>query len=130
MAVIQMEGIGRTAALDGQRLVLAIMDAGVDILHRCGGNARCTTCRVQILAGDPGPMTEAEQAKLATLDEIPENMRLSCQVRCCDNLSVRILRRLVDNPDMGDAGPQPEQWPLLCPNQFDRAGDGRAGVDF
>jgi ferredoxin len=130
VAVIQMEDIGRTAALDGQRLVLAIMDAGVDILHRCGGNARCTTCRVQILAGDPGPMTEAEQAKLATLDEIPENMRLSCQVRCCDNLSVRILRRLVDNPDMADAGPQPEQWPLLCPDRFDSAGDGRAGVDF
>ena len=80
MATVEMEGIGRTSAQDGQRLVLAIMDAGVDILHRCGGNARCTTCRVQILDGDPGPMTDAERDKLATLDEIPPNMRLSCQV--------------------------------------------------
>ncbi len=115
MAIIEMEGIGRTSAPDGQRLVLAIMDAGVDILHRCGGNARCTTCRVQILGGNPGPMTEIERDKLATLDELPPNMRLSCQVRCCDDLRVRILRRLSENPDMGDAGPQPESWPLICP---------------
>ena len=33
----------------GTKLVLAIEDAGIDILHRCGGNARCTTCRVQVL---------------------------------------------------------------------------------
>jgi ferredoxin len=111
---IRMEGIGETTTQDGQRLVLAVMDAGVDILHRCGGNARCTTCRVQILSGDPGPMTEAEEAKLASLEDRPENMRLSCQVRCCDDLTVRVLRRLVDNPDMSDAGPQPEEWPLLC----------------
>lgn len=115
MAIVHMEGIGRSSAPDGQRLVLAIMDAGVDILHRCGGNARCTTCRVQILDGNPGPMTDAERDKLATLDDLPENMRLSCQVRCCDELSVRILRRLSENPDMGDAGPQPESWPLVCP---------------
>ena len=115
MAIVHMEGIGRTSAPDGQRLVLAIMGAGVDILHRCGGNARCTTCRVQILDGDAGPMTDAERDKLATLDEVPENMRLSCQVRCRGDLTVRVLRRLVDNPDMGDAGPQPDSWPFDCP---------------
>lgn len=117
MAEINMEGLGVTTAPDGERLVLAIMNAGVDILHRCGGNARCTTCRVQILSGNPGPMTEAEEAKLATLSELPENMRLSCQVRCCDDLNVRVLRRLSENPDMSDAGPQPEDWPLECPAQ-------------
>ena len=114
MATISMDGIGKTSAPDGQRLVLAIMSSGVDILHRCGGNARCTTCRVEILAGDPGPMTDAEREKLSTLEDIPENMRLSCQVRCCDDLTVRVIRRLSQNPDMSDAGPQPETWPLEC----------------
>jgi ferredoxin len=88
-----MEGIGTATAPEGQRLVLAIMDAGVDILHRCGGNARCTTCRVLILGGNPGPMTDAERERLAKLDEYPENMRLSCQVRCCDDLTVKVPRR-------------------------------------
>ncbi len=50
----------------GKRLVLAVeQDAGVDILHACGGNARCTTCRVEFLAGEPDRMTEAEKNKLA-----------------------------------------------------------------
>jgi ferredoxin len=120
-----MESIGRTAAPDGQRLVLAIMDAGVDILHRCGGNARCTTCRVLVLAGDPGPMTDAERERLATLDDRPANMRLSCQVRTCHDMSVKVLRRLSENPEMGDAGPQPETWPLLCPQPANQAADGR-----
>ena len=125
MPRIEMEGIGTSSAQEGQRLVLAIMDAGVDILHRCGGNARCTTCRVQILGGNPGPMTEVEIAKLSTLEELPENMRLSCQVRCCSDLTVRVLRRLVDNPDMSDAGPQPETWPLECPTTNVETPDGR-----
>jgi ferredoxin len=122
---VEMAGIGKTSAVEGQRLVLAIMDAGVDILHRCGGNARCTTCRVQVVAGDAGPMTEAEERKLATLDDLPENMRLSCQIRCCQDLTVRILRRLSENPEMSDAGPQPESWPLMCPGHDADARDGR-----
>jgi len=125
MPRIEMEGIGATSAQEGQRLVLAIMDSGIDILHRCGGNARCTTCRVQILDGDPGPMTEAEIAKLTTLEDLPENMRLSCQIRCCGDMRVKVLRRLVDNPDMSDAGPQPESWPLECPTSKDGTPDGR-----
>ena len=38
----------------GKRLVLAIeQDAKVDVLHACGGNARCTTCRVEFIEGEP-----------------------------------------------------------------------------
>ena len=37
-------GRGKKAfEVKGKKLVLAIEDAGIDILHRCGGNARCTT---------------------------------------------------------------------------------------
>lgn len=110
-----MEGIGETTCDEGRRLVLAIMDSGVDILHRCGGNARCTTCRVQILDGNAGEMTPAEVERLSRVKEKPENMRLSCQVQVRDDLTVRVLRRLKDNPDMSDAGPQPIEWPADHP---------------
>lgn len=100
---------------EGRRLVLAIEDAGIDILHRCGGNARCTTCRVQILNGDAGPMTEPEEERLSRVEDMPENMRLSCQVQVRDDLSVRVLRRLRDNPDMSDPGPRPIEWPADRP---------------
>ena len=45
----------------GRKLVLCLEDNGVDILHKCGGNARCTTCRVEIISGDPGEVGEAEK---------------------------------------------------------------------
>ena len=48
----------------GKKLVLAIEDAGIDILHRCGGNARCTTCRVEVLEGNPEEMRELERNRL------------------------------------------------------------------
>jgi ferredoxin len=78
---------------EGTKLVLAIEDAGVDILHRCGGVARCTTCRVEILGGEAPAMQEAEQARLATENELPPNTRLSCQIRVESDLTVRVLRK-------------------------------------
>ncbi len=115
MHKITMEGIGEANAEEGRRLVLAIMDSGVDILHRCGGNARCTTCRVEVLEGDAGEQTPAEVARLERVKDRPENMRLSCQIQVRDDLTVRVLRRLQDNPDMSDAGPTPIEWPADHP---------------
>ena len=78
---------------EGRKLVLAIEDAGIDILHRCGGNAKCTTCRVEVLAGDPGEMGDAEKNRLAAEADLAENVRLSCQVHIIDDLKVRVLRQ-------------------------------------
>jgi ferredoxin len=89
----------------GKKLVLAIEDAGIDILHRCGGNARCTTCRVEILAGDPPPMEALEQERLARETGLEPNIRLSCQIRVASDLSVRVVNR---SSQLGvPAGPRP-----------------------
>jgi ferredoxin len=89
----------------GRKLVLAIEDAGVDILHRCGGNAKCTTCRVEVLAGDPGEIGDAERERLARETGLAENVRLSCQVHVQDDLKVRVINQ-VSTRNM-DAGPRP-----------------------
>jgi ferredoxin len=115
MPKVTIEGFGETITDEGRRLVLAIEDAGVDILHRCGGNARCTTCRVEILEGDAGEKTEAEKARLANVPEATENLRLSCQVQVRSDLAVRVIRRLRDNPEMSDPGPRPIEWPADGP---------------
>jgi ferredoxin len=86
-------GLIETEAPDGKKLVLTIEDAGVDILHRCGGNARCTTCRVEILEGDPGEMGELEQNRLAMEAELAPNTRLSCQIRVHSDLKVRVVNQ-------------------------------------
>ena len=44
MPRVEVDGVGAFDVEEGKRLVLAIEeDAGVDILHRCGSYARCTT---------------------------------------------------------------------------------------
>ena len=92
-------------APEGKKLVLVIEDAGIDILHRCGGNARCTTCRVEVLAGEPGAMGELERNRLAMEAELADNVRLSCQIRVHNDLNVRVINQ-VSVRGM-DAGPRP-----------------------
>ncbi len=85
-----------------RKLVLALEDNGVDILHRCGGNAKCTTCRVEILSGDPGEIGEPEKNVLATKTDLNDHTRLSCQIRVIDDLHVKVVRQAsVEGIDAG-----------------------------
>lgn len=86
-------GLNTFEAQEGRKLVLAIEDAGIDILHRCGGNAKCTTCRVEVLAGDPGEIGELERNRLAAETGLAENVRLSCQVHVIDELKVKVVNQ-------------------------------------
>jgi len=102
MPQLKVEGFGTFAVPDGKRLVLAIeQDAKVDILHACGGNARCTTCRIEFIEGEPTAMTVAEQEKLA--QKGLTGVRLSCQILCDHDMIVRAISRLEGSgrPDPG-----------------------------
>ena len=108
MPKIQAEtasGLVETEAPAGKKLVLALEDAGIDILHRCGGNARCTTCRVEILEGEPGEMGELERNRLAVESELAKNVRLSCQIRVSSDLKVHVINQA--SVRGMDAGPRP-----------------------
>lgn len=115
MPNVTVSGVGKITCGEGRRLVLELEDAGIDILHRCGGNARCATCRVEVLEGAPSPITEAEELRLAQISERTGSTRLSCQVQVRSDLTVKIGRRLSENPDLGDAGPRPIEWPTDRP---------------
>lgn len=106
MTKIEVENIKTFDAELTTRLVLALEDAGIDILHRCGGYARCTTCRVEVLAGNPGPMTDRERQRLARVPDATPTTRLSCQVLVGDSLRIRVTNRLSESP-FSDAGPRP-----------------------
>ncbi|HQU82139.1 MAG TPA: 2Fe-2S iron-sulfur cluster-binding protein [Pyrinomonadaceae bacterium] len=89
-------------AEEGRKLVLCLEDNGIDILHRCGGNARCTTCRVEVLSGDPGEIGDPEKAILASKTDLGDHTRLSCQVRVIDDLHVKVIRQAsVEGMDAG-----------------------------
>lgn len=104
MPKLTIEGEGTYDVPAGQRLVLAVEQQGVDILHACGGNARCTTCRVEFVEGEPAAMTRAERDVLAARGL--SGVRLSCQIRCEADMTVRAVSRL-STSGRADAGPEP-----------------------
>lgn len=106
MPTLTVTGRGTFDVTDGTRLVRAIEGNGVDILHRCGGFARCTTCRVSFTTGEPTRMTVAEHDKLAE-KELLGSVRLSCQIICDHDMELRPLMTLAES-GLSDAGPQPE----------------------
>lgn len=93
MPTVTVEGEKSFEAAAGTKLVLAIEDAGIDILHRCGGVSKCTTCRVQVVSGHLAPMGDVERERLAREASLGPDIRLSCQVRIEADLTVRVLGR-------------------------------------
>jgi ferredoxin len=115
MAKLTVEGYGTVDVADGKRLVLAIeQDAHVDILHACGGNARCTTCRVEFIDGEPTQMTAAERQVLTAKGV--SGVRLSCQILCNHDMTVRAISRLEGSGRPDPGGPPateitpPPEW--------------------
>jgi ferredoxin len=102
MPTLTVEGTGSFEVPEGKRLVLALTeDAGIDQLHACGGNARCTTCRVEFLAGEPEQITTAEKNLLAARGL--SGIRLSCQIAVDNDMTVRAISRF-EGSGRKDAG--------------------------
>ena len=92
MAKLTVEGVGEFEEPEDKRLVLALTeDAGVDQLHACGGHARCTTCKVEFISGEPTQMTVAERDVLKARGLT--GVRLSCQIVCDHDMAVRVISR-------------------------------------
>ena len=114
MAKLSVEGVGEFQVAADKRLVLALIeDAGIDQLHACGGHARCTTCRVEVIEGEPDRMTVAERDVVRARGLT--GVRLSCQILCDHDMAVRAISRF-EGSGRKDAGspvgkeiePQPE----------------------
>ena len=105
MPTLTVDGVGSFEVPAGKRLVTALTDeAGIDQLHACGGVARCTTCRVEFVAGEPDRMTEAEKAVLAAKGLT--GVRLSCQMTCDADMTVKAVSRFAGS-GRKDSGKRP-----------------------
>jgi ferredoxin len=91
MPLISAAGFEAFEEEEGRRLVKALEDHGIDVSHRCGGQARCTTCRVKFLSEEP-EMGEAERSCLEE-DGVLGEFRLSCQIRIDRDMEVEVLMR-------------------------------------
>ena len=84
---------------EGETILEAALRADIPHAYACGGNAKCSTCRIWILDGHdqyevPG---ERERALSEPLGFGPE-MRLACQTRVSGD--VRLRRLVLDEADL------------------------------
>ena len=90
-----VDGVGTFEVPAGKRLTKALVEeAGIDQLHACGGKSRCTTCRILFVSGEPQRITEAEAETLKVREIADPGVRLSCQIACDDDMTVKITSRL------------------------------------
>lgn len=89
---ISYAGGSALKAAPGPTLLEMARSAGVPHTSVCGGRARCSTCRVQVLRGAE-TLAAAAGAEANTLRSIGagENVRLACQIRPTRDLVVQPL---------------------------------------
>jgi len=95
MPKLTVQGVGTFDVPAGRRLVKALVEeAQTDQLHACGGFARCTTCRVRFLEGEPEKITTAEKEILKVREITESGIRLSCQIACEEDMTLELISRL------------------------------------
>lgn len=127
----------RVVAPVGPTLLEVSRAFGVPHACVCGGRARCSTCRVQVMAGCEAlaPPAQAEADTLASINAPPDT-RLACQIRIAKPASVlRIMTpgRLATVSSTGYANPQGEERTLAVLffdlRGFTRMSNGRLPYD-
>ena len=106
MPKLSIQDVGTLDVVSGTRLITALKEYGGDPLHRCGGNARCTTCRIEFLSGEPEKITQAEKEKLSSQGNMGK-FRLSCQCLVEEDMHVKVLMPFSES-GLDDPGPQPD----------------------
>ena len=84
MALLTIENLPGAAVNvpAGATLLAALQAAGHDWMHACGAKGRCTTCRLQVRAGQENlsPLTAAE-LRYQAAGRLRPDERLTCQAQ-------------------------------------------------
>jgi adenylate cyclase len=81
-----------------ETLLSSFLRHGINHKHVCGGNARCSTCRIMVLSGfeNVSPKNEREIA-LGIKKGFSDQIRLACQTKIHGDISAR--RLVLDDAD-------------------------------
>lgn len=86
--------------VEDQTILQASLEAGIPHYHACGGNAKCSTCRVVVHEGkhNLSPQNETELA-LRKKKQFSDNVRLACQTKVVKG-NVKLQRIIKDEADL------------------------------
>jgi len=99
--LIEFIGEKVIAIKEEQSILDASLSAGIPHFHACGGNAKCSTCRVLVIEGnDRLTPPNQKESFLKSLMHFPRNVRLACQTRVTAS-PVKLRRIIQDETDIG-----------------------------
>ena len=99
--LIEFIGERVLAIAEEQSILDASLSAGIPHFHACGGNAKCSTCRVLVVEGiDRLTPPNQKESFLKSLMHFPPNVRLACQTRVTAG-PVKLRRIIQDETDIG-----------------------------
>lgn len=76
----------------GSNLLNTLSKSGIFVPSACGGRGSCGACKVKITS-DVGPILPTEKPYMS-VDEIKNNIRLSCQIKVKNNIEIQLPERL------------------------------------
>ncbi|RDE24925.1 adenylate/guanylate cyclase domain-containing protein [Motiliproteus coralliicola] len=86
---VRLPAQNQLRARQGQTLLEALREAGIEHSSVCGGRGRCTTCRVRIMEGlDQLPPADDTERQALEGVQADDDVRLACQLRLTSDLSV------------------------------------------
>ncbi len=74
----------------GTDLLTVLRSAGLPVNAACGGRGTCGKCRVRVLEGEAGPVSDAERRLLSDRD-LADGVRLACFVHPEGDVGVRLF---------------------------------------
>jgi 2Fe-2S ferredoxin len=81
-------------ASQGATILQAMLDAGIDTPHKCGGKAQCGTCHIFVHEGRKSlsKVQRLENEKLDTIVGVGSKSRLACQsVIGAEDITIELL---------------------------------------
>jgi adenylate cyclase len=104
-------GHGEVRAAPGQTLLEMSRAGGIPHPSLCGGRARCSTCRVLVLAGQDGlPAPTPIERRVLDRISAPARVRLACQVRPQKDVTVQVLLPAIARRGMQDWDEEAYKW--------------------
>ena len=98
---IELIGDGRIDIAPLQSILDASLRGGIAHVCECGGQGKCTTCRVLVVEGLSNCLPRNQiEARMAQLQGFPSELRLACQTRVAGPVKVR--RLVHDSTDVDD----------------------------
>ncbi len=92
--VININGRREITVKGGASLLATLLGQKIFIPSACGGRGGCGYCKVKVKEGG-GPILPIEKPHL-TAEELEQGVRLACQVKVCNNLSVEVPEELLN----------------------------------